>query len=120
MAVALKGGWLGQLIGIHESTPVPAWMPMMMFALLFGLSMDYEVFLLSRIREEYVETGDNATAVAHGMARTGRVITAAAATMVTVFGAFILRAQVLIKVIGPRSDERRVGKECRSRWPLYY
>jgi RND superfamily putative drug exporter len=100
MAVALKGGWLGGLLGIHEPTPVPAWTPMMMFALLFGLSMDYEVFLLSRIREEYLRTGDNASAVADGMARTGRVISAAAAIMVTVFGAFMLSDQVLMKVIG--------------------
>jgi RND superfamily putative drug exporter len=100
MALALQGGWLGQLIGIHEPTPIPAWTPMMMFALLFGLSMDYEVFLLSRIREEYLRTGDNASAVAHGIARTGRVITAAAAIMVTVFGAFMLGDQVLMKVIG--------------------
>jgi RND superfamily putative drug exporter len=100
MAVALQGGRLGGLLGIHEPTPVPAWTPMMMFALLFGLSMDYEVFLLSRIREEYLRTGDNASAVADGMARTGRVISAAAAIMVTVFGAFILGDQVLVKVIG--------------------
>jgi RND superfamily putative drug exporter len=100
MAVALSGGWLGGALGISESTPVPVWLPMMMFALLFGLSMDYEVFLLSRIREEYLETGDNAAAVAHGMARTGRVISAAAAIMVTVFAAFMLSDQVLVKVIG--------------------
>jgi RND superfamily putative drug exporter len=100
MAVALSGGWLGRAIGISESTPVPVWLPMMMFALLFGLSMDYEVFLLSRIREEYLETGDNASAVAHGMARTGRVISAAAAIMVTVFGSFMLGDQVLMKVTG--------------------
>jgi RND superfamily putative drug exporter len=100
MAVALRGGWFGGLLGIHESTPLPVWAPMMMFALLFGLSMDYEVFLLSRIREEYLRTGDNASAVAHGMARTGRVITAAAGIMVTVFGAFLLGDAVLIKVIG--------------------
>jgi RND superfamily putative drug exporter len=100
MAMALEGGWLGQLLGIEESTPVPVWLPMMMFALLFGLSMDYEVFLLSRIREEYLRTRDNASAVAHGMARTGRVISAAAAIMVTVFAAFILGDQVLIKVTG--------------------
>jgi RND superfamily putative drug exporter len=100
MAVALQGGWLGQMIGIHERTPVPAWAPMMMFAVLFGLSMDYEVFLLSRIREEYNRTHDNAGAVAVGMARTGRVITAAAAIMATVFGAFVLSDQVLLKVIG--------------------
>jgi putative drug exporter of the RND superfamily len=100
MAVALSGGWLGELIGIHEATPIPAWAPMMMFALLFGLSMDYEVFLLSRIREEYLRTGDNAASVARGIARTGRVITAAAAIMVTVFAAFMLGDAVLIKVIG--------------------
>ena len=98
--MALEGGWFGGLFGITESTPIPAWVPMMMFALLFGLSMDYEVFLLSRIREEYDRTGDNAEAVAEGMARTGRVITAAAAIMVTVFGAFILGDAVLLKVIG--------------------
>lgn len=100
MAMALSGGWFGELIGIHEATPIPVWTPMMMFALLFGLSMDYEVFLLSRIREEYLRTGDNATAVADGMARTGRVISAAAAIMVTVFGAFMLSDAVLMKVIG--------------------
>jgi RND superfamily putative drug exporter len=100
MALALQGGWFGNLIGITEPTPIPAWAPMMMFALLFGLSMDYEVFLLSRIREDYVATGDNAGAVARGMARTGRVISAAAAIMVTVFAAFVLGDQVLVKVIG--------------------
>jgi len=100
MAYALSGNWFGQLIGIDTSTPVPVWTPMMMFAILFGLSMDYEVFLLSRIREEYHRTGDNAEAVASGMARTGRVITAAAAIMVTVFAAFMLSDQVLVKVIG--------------------
>jgi RND superfamily putative drug exporter len=100
MALALQGGWFGNLVGITEPTPIPAWAPMMMFALLFGLSMDYEVFLLSRIREDYLATGDNAGAVARGMARTGRVITAAAAIMVTVFGSFVLGDQVLIKVIG--------------------
>jgi RND superfamily putative drug exporter len=73
---------------------------MMMFALLFGLSMDYEVFLLSRIREDYLATGDNAGAVARGMARNGRVITAAAAIMVTVFAAFMLGDQVIAKVVG--------------------
>ena len=100
MALALQGGWFGELFGITEPTPIPAWAPMMMFALLFGLSMDYEVFLLSRIREDHLATGDNAGAVARGMASTGRVITAAAAIMVTVFGAFVLGDQVLIKVIG--------------------
>ena len=100
MSVALKGGWFGTLLGIDTPTPIPVSAPMMMFAMLFGLSMDYEVFLLSRIRAEYLRTGDNARAVAEGMARTGRVISAAAAIMVTVFAAFILGDQVLVKVIG--------------------
>ena len=100
MALALQGGWFGHLFGITEPTPIPVWAPMMMFAMLFGLSMDYEVFLLSRIREEYDRTRDNASAVAHGIANTGRVISAAAAIMVTVFGAFILADGALIKAIG--------------------
>ena len=73
---------------------------MMMFAILFGLSMDYEVFLLSRIREEYDKTGDNALAVADGLAATARVITAAAAIMVMVFLAFVLGPELIIKQIG--------------------
>jgi RND superfamily putative drug exporter len=100
MAVAAEGGWLGGLVGIDSATPVPAWLPMTMFAVLFGLSMDYEVFLLSRVREEYVRTGDNRTAVADGLANTARVITAAAAIMVTVFGAFVLEDAVFLKLAG--------------------
>ncbi len=100
MALAADGGWLGGLVGIHSATPVPAWLPMIMFAVLFGLSMDYEVFLLSRVREEYLRTGDNRTAVADGLARTARVITAAAAIMVTVFGAFVLEDAVFLKLAG--------------------
>jgi RND superfamily putative drug exporter len=100
MAVAASGGWLGGLIGIHDATPVPAWLPMMMFAILFGLSMDYEVFLLSRVREEYVRTGNNRQAVADGLASTARVITAAAAIMVTVFGAFVMEDAVFLKLAG--------------------
>jgi RND superfamily putative drug exporter len=90
---------LGNLLNIPE-TPIPAFVPMIMFAILFGLSMDYEVFLLSRIREEYVRTGDNAVAVADGLAATARVITAAAAIMVFVFGVFIFDPNVFIKQIG--------------------
>jgi putative drug exporter of the RND superfamily len=100
MSLAAGGGWFGGLIGISEATPVPAWLPMMMFAVLFGLSMDYEVFLLSRVREEYVRTGDNRSAVADGLAGTARVITAAAAIMVTVFGAFVLEDAVFLKLAG--------------------
>jgi RND superfamily putative drug exporter len=79
---------------------VPSWIPMMMFAILFGLSMDYEVFLLSRVREEYVRTRDNTAAVADGLAATARVITAAAAIMISVFLAFVLGDQVFVKMIG--------------------
>ncbi|HEX5945833.1 MAG TPA: MMPL family transporter [Acidimicrobiales bacterium] len=100
MALAAEGGWLGGLVGIDSATPVPAWLPMIMFAVLFGLSMDYEVFLLSRVREEYLRTGDNRTAVADGLAGTARVITAAAAIMVTVFGAFVLEDAVFLKLAG--------------------
>ena len=100
MALAASGGWLGGLVGIPDATPVPAWLPMMMFAILFGLSMDYEVFLLSRVREEYVRTGNNRRAVADGLASTARVITAAAAIMVTVFGAFVMEDAVFLKLAG--------------------
>ena len=100
VAYACEGGWFGQLFGISTPTPVPAFIPMMMFAILFGLSMDYEVFLLSRVREEYLRTGDNATAVADGLAATAKVITAAALIMTAVFGAFILDDQIFLKIIG--------------------
>ena len=80
--------------------PIESFVPMMMFAILFGLSMDYEVFLLSRIREEYDRTGDNAAAVADGLARTARVITAAAPIMVDRLLAFVLDDQVVVKMFG--------------------
>jgi len=99
MSYAVQGTWLGRLFNIPE-TPIPAFIPMIMFAILFGLSMDYEVFLLSRIREEYLRTGDNGVAVADGLAATARVITAAAAIMVFVFGVFIFDPNVFIKQIG--------------------
>jgi RND superfamily putative drug exporter len=73
---------------------------MMLFAILFGLSMDYEVFLLSRIKEEYDRTGDNATAVADGLARTARLITAAGAIMIFVFGGFVLSADRALQLFG--------------------
>ncbi|HEY7873654.1 MAG TPA: MMPL family transporter, partial [Actinomycetota bacterium] len=82
-------GWGKDLIGVETTAPIEAWVPMMLFTILFGLSMDYEIFLLSRIREEYVRTGDNGLAVANGLAATARVITAAAAIMVTVFLTFV-------------------------------
>jgi RND superfamily putative drug exporter len=100
VSLSVNGGFVGDLIGIEEPTPVPGFIPMMMFAILFGLSMDYEVFLLSRIREEYDRTGDNAEAVAEGLAQTARVITAAAAIMCAVFGAFLLGDIIFVKMVG--------------------
>src|SRR5918992_2360353 len=82
VALAAEGGAFGGLIGVETDTPVPPFIPVMMFAVLFGLSMDYEVFLLSRVREEYLRTGETHSAVANGLAKTARVITAAAAIMV--------------------------------------
>jgi RND superfamily putative drug exporter len=100
ISLAVKGGWFGGLFGINEPVPVPSFVPMMMFAIVFGLSMDYEVFLLSRVREEYSRTHDNASAVADGLAATARVITAAALIMITVFLAFVLGEDKVAKVIG--------------------
>ncbi len=100
LALAVNGGPLGELVGIEEAIPVPIQLPVGIFAILFGLSMDYEVFLLSRIREEYDRTGDNAVAVADGLAKSARVITAGAAVMVTVFLAFVLAGDVLGKMFG--------------------
>jgi putative drug exporter of the RND superfamily len=100
VALVLQGGWAGQLIGIDTETPLPSFVPVLMFAVLFGLSMDYEVFLLTRIRERWLRTGDNSRSVAEGLAATARVVTAAAAIMVAVFAAFVPSPQVLLKVIG--------------------
>jgi RND superfamily putative drug exporter len=94
-------GWGKDLIGVESTAPIEAWAPMMLFTILFGLSMDYEIFLLSRIREEYVKTGDNALSVANGLATTARVITAAAAIMITVFLSFVFGFdERAIKVFG--------------------
>jgi RND superfamily putative drug exporter len=100
VAFLAEGGWAGQLIGIDTATPVPPFIPVIMFAVLFGLSMDYEVFLLSRVREEYLAGRDTPGAVTAGLARTARVITAAAFIMVAVFGAFALSSDVSLKLIG--------------------
>ena len=93
-------GWLKDVFAIGRPGPVEAWAPMMLFAITFGLSMDYEVFLLSRMKEEFDRTGDNATAVADGLAVTARVITAAALIMVCVFSAFVLGDSRELKVFG--------------------
>jgi putative drug exporter of the RND superfamily len=100
IVAVFQWGWLKDLVGIAESGPVEAWAPMMLFAIVFGLSMDYEVFLLSRMREEYDRTGNNAVAVADGLAATARVITAAALIMILVFSAFILGDDRAIKLFG--------------------
>ncbi len=100
MTLAANGGGLSNLIGIDHEVPVAPFMPVMMFAILFGLSMDYEVFLISRIREEYLKHGDTRRAVADGLAKTARVITAAAAIMVVVFLAFLAASDVFLKLFG--------------------
>jgi RND superfamily putative drug exporter len=100
VVAVFQWGWGAGLIGVGKGGPIDAWAPMMLFAIVFGLSMDYEVFLLSRIREEYDRTGDNATAVADGLATTARVISAAAAIMVFVFGSFLLEVERPIKLFG--------------------
>jgi putative drug exporter of the RND superfamily len=100
VALVSEGGWAGQLIGIDTETPLPAFVPVLMFAVLFGLSMDYEVFLISRMRESWLRHRDNSRAIISGLAGTGRVITAAAAIMVAVFSAFIPSPDVMLKVIG--------------------
>jgi putative drug exporter of the RND superfamily len=79
---------------------MPAFIPVLTFAVLFGLSMDYEVFLISRMRESWLRTRDNGRAIVDGLAGTGRIITAAAAIMIAVFGAFIPSPEVFLKVIG--------------------
>ncbi|MFD2762579.1 MMPL family transporter [Micromonospora eburnea] len=100
VAFFLDGGWAGRLVGIDNATPLAAFVPVIMFALLFGLSMDYEVFLISRVRESWVRTRDNSRAIVTGLAGTGRVITAAAAIMIVVFAALVPSDQVFIKVFG--------------------
>jgi putative drug exporter of the RND superfamily len=100
MTLVAQGGTLGQLIGIDHEVPIAPFMPVMMFAILFGLSMDYEVFLVSRIREEYLRNGDTRNAVADGLAKTARVITAAAAIMVVVFLSFAASPEVFLKLFG--------------------
>jgi RND superfamily putative drug exporter len=100
MTLVAKGGAVGELIGIDHEVPIAPFMPVMMFAILFGLSMDYEVFLISRIREEYLRHGDTRRAVADGLARTARVITAAAAIMVVVFLAFLAAPDTFLKLFG--------------------
>jgi RND superfamily putative drug exporter len=100
IVAVFQWGWLGGVFGVSRTGPIDPWIPLMLFTILFGLSMDYEVFLLSRIREEWLRTRDNATSVADGLAQTGRVITAAAAIMFCVFGSFVIGDLRVLKVFG--------------------
>jgi RND superfamily putative drug exporter len=100
IVAVFQWGWFADLIGVGKPGPIEAWAPMFLFAIVFGLSMDYEVFLLSRMKEEFQKTGDNALAVADGVAATARVITAAALIMVCVFAAFVLGDDRSLKLFG--------------------
>jgi RND superfamily putative drug exporter len=100
IVAVFQWGWLGELIGVDRTGPIQSFAPMLLFAVLFGLSMDYEVFLISRMREEYQRTGNNAVAVADGLAATARVITAAAAIMITVFASFLFNPDSILKLFG--------------------
>jgi RND superfamily putative drug exporter len=100
VVAVFQWGWGKELIGLQETVPIVSFLPMMLFAILFGLSMDYEVFILSRVREEYVRTGNADTSVVTGISTSARVITAAALIMISVFGSFALGADPIIKMFG--------------------
>ncbi len=93
-------GWGSSLIGLDHAIPIVSFVPLLMFAILFGLSMDYEVFLLTQMREHYKDHGDAERAVIEGLANTGRVITSAAAIMVCVFTSFVLNGNPVVKEFG--------------------
>ncbi|MFG3309498.1 MMPL family transporter [Streptomyces wuyuanensis] len=100
MVAVFQWGWGGALIGLEATVPIVSFIPMFLFAILFGLSMDYEVFLLSRVREEYLRTGDNGTAIVEGISRTARIITSAALIMVAVFLSFAVAEDPSTKMFG--------------------
>jgi putative drug exporter of the RND superfamily len=99
VVAVFQWGWGSSLFGVSEKVPIESYVPMMIFAIVFGLSMDYEVFLLSRVREAWLRTGDNHQSVAHGLATTARVITCAALIMTSVFIAFLLSTNVIVKML---------------------
>jgi RND superfamily putative drug exporter len=99
VTLVFQEGWGAGLLGV-EPGPIEPFLPVMMFAIIFGLSMDYEVFIVSRIREEWSRSGDPRDAVRRGLAATGRVVTAAAAIMIFVFGSFMLGGDKIIKMFG--------------------
>ena len=100
VTAVFQWGWGAELIGLDHPLPVSSWLPILLFAVLFGLSMDYEVFLLSRIREDWLDTGDAPGSVVRGLSATGRVISAAAAIMVAVFLGFATEVDVVVKQLG--------------------
>jgi putative drug exporter of the RND superfamily len=100
MVAVFQKGWGASLFGVHQSLPIISFIPMFMFAILFGLSMDYEVFLLSRIREEYLVAEDNTESIVVGITTTARVITSAALVMIAVFLSFVLGDEPTVKMIG--------------------
>ncbi|MFB7448087.1 MMPL family transporter [Streptomyces sp. NPDC056194] len=100
MVAVFQWGWGGALIGLEATVPIVSFIPMFLFAILFGLSMDYEVFLLSRVREEYLRTGDNGAAIVEGVSRTARIITSAALIMVAVFLSFAVAEDPSTKMFG--------------------
>jgi RND superfamily putative drug exporter len=99
IVAVFQWGWGASLIGVHTTSPIPAYVPMMVFAIVFGLSMDYEVFLLSRVHESWIATRDAHRSVAIGIGSTARVITTAAAIMVVVFFSFVLNDQSAVKML---------------------
>jgi RND superfamily putative drug exporter len=100
LTAIFQHGFAASLLGVTSTGPIESFMPVLMFPIIFGLSMDYEVFLITRIYEEWHRRGDNREAVTHGLAATGRTITAAAAIMVFAFGAFVLGGQRVIEEFG--------------------
>ena len=98
VVAVFQWGWGKGLVGLTETVPISPFLPMIMFAVLFGLSMDYEVFLLSRVREEFLKTGDSRHSVVDGLASTARVISSAALIMISVFASFLLNADIEIKM----------------------
>ena len=100
VVAVFQWGWGKDLIDLQSTGPIVAFVPVMMFAILFGLSMDYEVFLLSRIREDFLRTGDSHTSVVNGLASTARVITSAALIMISVFLSFVTNPSPTVKMLG--------------------
>ena len=100
VSAVFEKGWGAGLVGLDGSIPIASFVPLMMFAILFGLSMDYEVFLMTHVREAWLRTGDNKESVIEGIGTTGRVITSAALIMVSVFFAFIINGDPTVKQFG--------------------